>query len=122
MGPASFTATLLPLQSRVLSPPEMLFPLLASLALRIPADDPIDKTWAAYLEKPPARAVELAANLSARADAVAAGLGKGTGMHITGEFDVVCCGERANHMQIGMPQSAVMEGQVLGGGSRSSLP
>jgi hypothetical protein len=52
----------------------------------------LDTTWQSYLDAPPAKATALAANLSARADAVAAGLASNRSLAVSGDFDVVCSG------------------------------
>ena len=50
----------------------MLFLMWVAVAVAAASNgDPIDKTWQTYLDTPPQRAVQLAANLTSRADAVA---------------------------------------------------
>jgi len=55
-------------------------------------DAAIDKTWQQYLDTPPPKAVQLAAELAARADLVAKSLSTVDNVTISGEFDVVCSG------------------------------
>jgi len=54
-------------------------------------NEQMDKDWQSFLDNPPARAVEMAANLSARADTMVAAIGPKP-LKMKGDFDVVISG------------------------------